>query len=148
MGEFDFVIRGDTIADGSGSSLYEGDIGILAGKIVEIGRLGRGKEEIVARGLLVTPGFVDVHTHYHGQATWDDRLASRRAGLCLFFRNEAFFLSLSLAGWPLGRSFVDRVAQAIQGCLVKGLAQCGVHMDRPGHILQQRPHFYALRKLA
>ncbi|WP_027583565.1 amidohydrolase family protein [Bradyrhizobium sp. Ai1a-2] len=67
----DIVIRGGTIADGSGGDLYEADVAIVGGKITEIGKVsGKGKEEIDARGKLVAPGFVDVHTHYDGQVTW------------------------------------------------------------------------------
>jgi N-acyl-D-aspartate/D-glutamate deacylase len=67
----DIVIRGGTIADGSGGDLYEADVAIAEGKITEVGKIaGKGKEEIDARGKLVAPGFVDVHTHYDGQVTW------------------------------------------------------------------------------
>jgi N-acyl-D-aspartate/D-glutamate deacylase len=67
----DLVIRGGTIADGSGSDLYEGDLAVTNGRISEVGKVsGKGKEEIDARGKLVAPGFVDVHTHYDGQVTW------------------------------------------------------------------------------
>ncbi|MDE2467029.1 MAG: amidohydrolase family protein, partial [Alphaproteobacteria bacterium] len=54
----------------------EADVGVVAGRIAQVGRIsGRGEEELDAKGLLVTPGFVDIHTHYDGQATWDSRLA-------------------------------------------------------------------------
>jgi N-acyl-D-aspartate/D-glutamate deacylase len=73
--EFDLVVRGGTIADGTGAALHEADIAVKDGKIAAVGKLaGAGSEEIDARGLLVTPGFVDIHTHYDGQATWDSRL--------------------------------------------------------------------------
>ena len=63
------------MADGSGGEPYEADVGVRAGRITDVGELaGRGREEIDARGLLVTPGFVDIHTHYDGQATWDQRM--------------------------------------------------------------------------
>ena len=72
----DLVIRGGTIVDGSGGPAFEADLGIAGGRIAEIGRVRRsGAEEIDARGLLVTPGFVDIHTHYDGQAVWDSRMA-------------------------------------------------------------------------
>ena len=67
----DLVIRGGNIADGLGGEIFEADVAIMEGRITEVGKvLGRGKEEIDARGKLVTPGFVDVHTHYDGQVTW------------------------------------------------------------------------------
>ncbi|MCW1384417.1 amidohydrolase family protein [Novosphingobium sp. KCTC 2891] len=73
--QFDCVIRGGTLADGTGAPLREADVGIAGGRIAAVGTgLGAGAEEIDARGLLVTPGFVDIHTHYDGQATWDSRL--------------------------------------------------------------------------
>lgn len=73
--EYDLVIRNGEIIDGRGGPGYKADIGIADGKICAIGQIdGRGKEEIDAGGLIVTPGFVDIHTHYDGQATWDTRL--------------------------------------------------------------------------
>src|SRR5437660_9347082 len=76
MSEHDLVIRGGTIVDGSGGALFEGDVAVKDGQIVALGNVGgRGAEEIDARGRIVTPGFVDVHTHYDGQAIWSARLA-------------------------------------------------------------------------
>jgi N-acyl-D-aspartate/D-glutamate deacylase len=67
----DLVIRGGTIADGRGGELFEADVAIKDGRIAEVGKVSaKGKDEIDARGKLVTPGFVDVHTHYDGQVTW------------------------------------------------------------------------------
>ena len=65
------VIRGGTIANGLGGELFEADVAIADGRIVEVGKVSaKGAEEIDARGKLVTPGFVDLHTHYDGQVTW------------------------------------------------------------------------------
>ncbi|MBS0470777.1 MAG: amidohydrolase family protein [Proteobacteria bacterium] len=73
--EFDLVIRGGLIADGQGETPVAGDVAVKGGKIAAVGKVdGKGREEIDARGKLVTPGFVDIHTHYDGQATWDSRL--------------------------------------------------------------------------
>lgn len=72
--DFDLVVRGGTIFDGSGGEPMEADVGIVGGVITAIGKLGRGAEEIDAFGKLVTPGFIDVHTHLDGQATWENRL--------------------------------------------------------------------------
>src|SRR4030081_2608322 len=67
----DLVIRGGNIADGKGGDLYEADVAISGGHITEVGKVAaKGREEIDARGKLVAPGFVDVHTHYDGQVTW------------------------------------------------------------------------------
>jgi len=75
MAEYDLVIRGGNVADGLGGALREADIAVKGGKIAAVGKVtGKGKEEIDAKGLLVTPGFVDIHTHYDGQATWDARM--------------------------------------------------------------------------
>jgi len=72
----DIVIRGGSILDGTGSDAFAGDVAIDGGKITSVGgKAGPGKREIDADGLLVTPGWVDVHTHYDGQATWDPVLA-------------------------------------------------------------------------
>ena len=73
---FDLVIRGGEVADGLGGALRSADVAVRNGRIVEVGQLtGSGKQEIDARGLLVTPGFVDIHTHYDGQVMWDSQLA-------------------------------------------------------------------------
>jgi N-acyl-D-aspartate/D-glutamate deacylase len=73
---FDLVVRGGFLIDGLGGDGFEADVAVCDGKIAEIGRVaGKGREEISAKGLLVTPGFVDLHTHYDGQATWEHNLA-------------------------------------------------------------------------
>jgi N-acyl-D-aspartate/D-glutamate deacylase len=72
----DIVIRGGTILDGSGQPRFAGDVAIDGDTIASVGgKAGPGRREVDANGLLVTPGWVDVHTHYDGQATWDPILA-------------------------------------------------------------------------
>lgn len=72
---FDLVIRGGKLFDGTGAAPSEGDIAIKDGVIAKIGTItGEGVREIDARGQIVTPGFVDIHTHYDGQASWDAEL--------------------------------------------------------------------------
>ena len=69
------VIRGGTIVDGNGGSPFIGDILVLDGKIAQIGHVSvRGDREIDATGRIVAPGFVDIHTHYDGQAIWSNRM--------------------------------------------------------------------------
>jgi len=72
----DLVIRGGTIADGSGKATRIGDIAVEGNRITAVGEVtGKGKREIDAEGKLVTPGWVDIHTHYDGQATWDPEVS-------------------------------------------------------------------------
>src|SRR6187455_3358345 len=71
----DVVIRGGSVVDGTGAAARTADVAIDGGVITEVGAVGeRGSREIDADGALVTPGFVDVHTHYDGQVTWDPLL--------------------------------------------------------------------------
>jgi len=73
---YDIVIRGGTIMDGNGGLPFVGDVAVKDGTIAAVGSVsGSGAEEIDAAGLSVTPGFVDIHTHYDGQAMWDSHLA-------------------------------------------------------------------------
>ncbi|MGA0794886.1 MAG: N-acyl-D-amino-acid deacylase family protein [Quisquiliibacterium sp.] len=75
MADFDLIIRGGTVVDGTGAAPRCADIGIRDGRIAAIGDVGASADQhIDAAGLIVTPGFVDVHTHYDGQATWESRL--------------------------------------------------------------------------
>ena len=72
---FDLIIKNGSIYDGKGSEPYQADIAISNEKIVEIGDIkGEAKKVIDAEGKIVTPGFVDIHTHYDGQVTWDPYL--------------------------------------------------------------------------
>jgi N-acyl-D-aspartate/D-glutamate deacylase len=76
MSEHDLVVRGGTVVDGTGAAPRTADVAVRDGRIVDVGRVaGRGSRDLDADGLLVTPGWVDIHTHYDGQATWDERLA-------------------------------------------------------------------------
>src|SRR5260221_11470312 len=71
----DLVIRGGTLVDGTGAPRRTADVGVAGGRVVAVGRVDSAAAETVdAEGALVAPGFVDIHTHYDGQATWDPRL--------------------------------------------------------------------------
>ena len=70
--EHDVVVRGGTVVDGTGAPARTADVAVDDGRITAVGRVyGRGEQEIDADGALVTPGWVDIHTHYDGQVTWD-----------------------------------------------------------------------------
>ncbi|GAA0471240.1 amidohydrolase family protein [Parasphingorhabdus litoris] len=72
----DLVIRGGTVVDGTGGAPFTADVAIDGDRISLVGMVtAEGREEIDATGKIVSPGFVDVHTHYDGQATWDDEMA-------------------------------------------------------------------------
>lgn len=75
MPEYDLVIRGGTVIDGTGRAPVEADVALSGDRIAAIGKIpAAGAEEIDARGRVVTPGFVDIHTHYDAQAMWDSHL--------------------------------------------------------------------------
>ena len=72
---FDLVIRGGTVVDGTGGPAREADVAIYDGRITEVGKVSAsGREEIDAKDRLVMPGFVDVHTHYDAQVTWANQI--------------------------------------------------------------------------
>jgi len=72
---YDFLIKGATIVDGLAGQPYTSDIAIKDGKIAELGQIGGGAKEVIdADGAYATPGWIDVHTHYDGQVSWDDTI--------------------------------------------------------------------------
>src|SRR5262245_22053513 len=76
MAEYDLVIRGGQVVDGSGSDPFVADVAVSGSRSAAVGQVaGRGREEIDAAGCFITPGFIDVHTHYDCQVMWDQRLA-------------------------------------------------------------------------
>ena len=75
INDFDLIIKNGTLVDGTGSKSKPGNIAIKNGIIAAIGNFsGKANEVIDATNLVVTPGFVDIHTHYDGQAIWDSQL--------------------------------------------------------------------------
>ena len=78
MAEHDVVIRGGTVVDGTGAPALAAPMSpsTAAASPRSARSAARGRREVDADGLLVTPGFVDIHCHYDGQATWDSRLAA------------------------------------------------------------------------
>jgi N-acyl-D-aspartate/D-glutamate deacylase len=76
MADFDLIIRNGTIVDGSGGPTFTGDVAIKGDRIAAVGKVeGSAREELDAAGRIVTPGFVDIHTHYDGQVSWEQTLA-------------------------------------------------------------------------
>ena len=74
--DFDLVVRNGTVVDGTGAASFDADVAVKDGRIAAVGKIrSRGREEIDAKGRAVTPGFVDIHTHYDGQAVWDSHMA-------------------------------------------------------------------------
>jgi N-acyl-D-aspartate/D-glutamate deacylase len=72
---YDLVVRNGHLVDGSGGPAFEADVAVKDGQIAAVGKFsGSGRDEIDAKGKLVTPGFVDIHTHYDGQVTWGERM--------------------------------------------------------------------------
>src|SRR5262245_31471963 len=75
MTEHDLIVRGGTVLDGTGDPARTADVAVSDGVVTAVGRVeGSATRTIDADGLLVTPGFVDIHAHYDGQATWDERM--------------------------------------------------------------------------
>jgi N-acyl-D-aspartate/D-glutamate deacylase len=76
MAEHDLVIRGGEVVDGTGAPRRRADVAVRDGRITEVGEVdGSGRRELDADGLVVAPGWVDIHTHYDGQATWDPTIS-------------------------------------------------------------------------
>jgi len=74
--EFDLVVRGGALVDGTRAPARTADVAVRDGLVVEVGRIdGRGREEFDADGAVVAPGWVDIHTHYDGQVTWDPEVS-------------------------------------------------------------------------
>lgn len=112
MRDFDLVVRGGTVVDGSGGEPRTADVAVAGGVVAEVGRVdGRGAREVDADGAVVTPGFVDVHTHYDGQVSWDERLApSSINGV-----TTAVMGNTGVGFAPVGAADHDRLIELMEG---------------------------------
>ncbi|BBK36044.1 amidohydrolase [Allostella sp. ATCC 35155] len=109
---FDLVIRGGTVVDGTGAPRRTADVAVSDGVIREVGRItAPARQTVDADGLLVTPGFVDIHTHYDGQATWDPYLSpSSMHGV-----TTAVFGNCGVGFAPVRPNSKDRLIQLMEG---------------------------------
>ena len=109
---YDIVIRGGTIVDGTGKKAFTGDVAIAGERIAGVGgKLGPAKRDINADGLLVTPGWVDVHTHYDGQAMWDPLLAPS----CWHGVTTALFGNCGVGFAPVKKHHRDALMDLMEG---------------------------------
>ena len=110
---WDLKIVGGTVVDGTGAAPYRADVAVQGGRIVEVGDCAGGAAErtLDAEGALVTPGFVDIHTHYDGQISWDDELAPS----CFHGVTTAVFGNCGVGFAPCRASDRDRLVDLMQG---------------------------------
>jgi N-acyl-D-aspartate/D-glutamate deacylase len=108
----DLVIRGGTVIDGTGAPAYTADLAVEGGRIVEVGKVsGPARRTMDADGLLVTPGFVDIHTHYDGQATWDPHLTPS----CWHGVTTAILGNCGVGFAPVGPGDRQRLVELMEG---------------------------------
>ncbi|MEI8303417.1 MAG: amidohydrolase family protein [Burkholderiales bacterium] len=140
----DLVIRGATVVDGSGAPGRPLDVAVAEGRIAEVGAgVGAGRREIRADGLLLTPGFVDIHTHYDGQATWDASLTPS----CWHGVTTAVFGNCGVGFAPLKPGKSDYLINLMQGVedipeavLAEGIDFCWESFDGYQKALADKPH--------
>lgn len=126
--KLDLLIRNGSLIDGSGAPARRADIGVRNGKIVEVGEISKvANETIDATDLLITPGFIDIHTHYDGQAIWDQRiLPSAWHGVTTVLMGNC-----GVGFAPVKPEHRDALIELMEGvedipgaCLIEGLNWC------------------------
>jgi N-acyl-D-aspartate/D-glutamate deacylase len=141
---YDIKITGGTVVDGSGNAPFESDLAIKDGRIVEIGACsGTAARTIDARGAIVTPGFVDIHTHYDGQVSWDNQLAPS----CYHGVTTAIMGSCGVGFAPVRTRDHERLIDLMQGvedipgtALAEGLTWDWETFPEYMSALDSRPH--------
>lgn len=109
---FDLKIVGGTVVDGKGGEPFRANVGVKGGKIVEVGACtGPAARTIDAEGAIVTPGFVDIHTHYDGQVSWDDELAPS----CFHGITTAVMGNCGVGFAPVRAADRDRLVKLMEG---------------------------------
>jgi N-acyl-D-aspartate/D-glutamate deacylase len=149
---FDLIIRGGNVIDGDGGAGFTADVGIRDGIITKIGRItDAGCRTIDADGLMVTPGFIDLHTHYDGQALWDDLLnPSFENGV-----TTAFLGNCGVGFAPVRDGMQDKLIDLMDGVeeipasvLSEGLAWNWNSLPEYLDQLDQAPHSFKLGAIA
>ena len=135
---YDYLIKGATIVDGLGGKPYAGDVAIRDGKIAAVGESeGGAKETIDAGGACVTPGWVDVHTHYDGQVSWDDTIEpSFSHGVTSIVMGNC---GVGFAPCPPGGSRILQSAEGYLNTFVSGVMTRRNDQDtgaRPGRVIR------------
>jgi N-acyl-D-aspartate/D-glutamate deacylase len=126
---YDLTIRNGTIVDGTGRRRFAGDVGIAGGRIVAVGDVpGEGRREVDVTGMVVCPGFIDIHTHYDAQIVWDPRLSiSPSQGVTTVIMGNCGFTIAPTR--PDDREFILRTLQEVEGmdyaCYSAGLGDWG-----------------------
>jgi N-acyl-D-aspartate/D-glutamate deacylase len=123
MTDLDLIVRNGDIIDGSGGKAYRGDIGVKDGKIVAMGRVGGSAAKVIdAGGKIVSPGFVDVHTHYDAQAFWDPTLSpSCYHGVTTALGGNCGFSIAPLNGNPDDATYLMRMLSRVEGMPLESL---------------------------
>jgi N-acyl-D-aspartate/D-glutamate deacylase len=125
----DLRITGGTIIDGTGAPGVRGDLGIKDGRIAALGEVSAAHETIDAGGLAVSPGFVDIHTHYDAQAFWDPSLRpSSHFGVTTIYGGNCGFSIAPLSGRPEDSQYLMRMLARVEGMPLESL-EAGVPWD-------------------